>query len=150
MPTHYNGEAEEVRALNAFIRFSRAAESVSARLARSGTTGGLTGSQFGVLESLYHLGPMCQSDIGAKLLKSSGNITMVIDNLEKRDLVCRQRDQDDRRMIIVSLTERGKQLIERIFPSHVAAIVKEMSILTADEQEKLGQLCRKLGKQEID
>jgi MarR family 2-MHQ and catechol resistance regulon transcriptional repressor len=90
---------------------------------------------------------MCQSDIGAKLLKSSGNITLVIDNLEKRDLVRRERDPDDRRMVIVSLTEKGRDLIERIFPGHVAAILAEMSILTAAEQETLGRLCRQLGKQ---
>jgi MarR family 2-MHQ and catechol resistance regulon transcriptional repressor len=108
---------------------------------------GLTVSQFGVLESLYHLGPMCQSDIGAKLLKSSGNITLVIDNLEKRGLVRRERDSDDRRMVIVSLTKKGRELIERIFPGHVAAILEEMSILTPTEQETLGRLCRTLGKQ---
>jgi MarR family 2-MHQ and catechol resistance regulon transcriptional repressor len=42
---------------------------------------------------------MCQSDIGSKLLKSSGNITLVVDNLEKRSLVRRQRDDNDRRMV---------------------------------------------------
>ena len=147
MPTHYTGNSEEVLALNTFIKLTRAAESLSSRLHRRGTMGGLTVSQFGVLESLYHLGSMCQSDIGAKLLKSSGNITLVIDNLEKRGLVRRERDRDDRRMVIVSLTEKGRELIERIFPGHVAAILEELSILTAAEQETLGRLCRKLGKQ---
>ena len=51
----------------------------------------LTISQFGVLEALYHKGPLCQRDIAAKILKSTGNITMVIDNLEKRELVRRER-----------------------------------------------------------
>jgi MarR family 2-MHQ and catechol resistance regulon transcriptional repressor len=147
MPTHYTGTPDEVLALNTFIKLTRAVESLSTRLHRRGTMGSLTVSQFGVLESLHHLGPMCQSEIGAKLLKSSGNITLVIDNLEKRGLVRRERDPDDRRMVIVSLTERGREMIERIFPGHVAAILEEMSILTAAEQETLGRLCRKLGTQ---
>ncbi len=92
IPTHYKGAAEEIPALNTFIKLSRGAESVGTCLSRRGTTGHLPTSQFGVLESLYHLGPMCQSDIGSKLLKSNSNITFVIHNLEKRGLVRRERD----------------------------------------------------------
>ena len=147
MPTHYTGTDQEVLALNAFIKLSRAVESLITRLQRGGTMAKLTLSQFGVLESLYHLGPMSQSDIGIKLLKSSGNMTLVIDNLEKRGLVQRERDTDDRRVVVVSLTPAGQELIARIFPQHVAAIVEQMSVLTAEEQETLGYLCRVLGKQ---
>jgi MarR family 2-MHQ and catechol resistance regulon transcriptional repressor len=99
-----------------------------------------------VLEALYHLGSMCQSDIGAKLLRSGGNITLVIDNLEKRGLVRRQRDSDDRRMVFVSLTDAGRELIAYIFPQHLKSIQQEMEILTPEEQDTLGVLCRKLGK----
>ena len=45
----------------------------------------------------------------------------------------------------VHLTQEGRQLISEIFPSHVAAIVEEMNILTASEQNELGRLCRALG-----
>jgi MarR family 2-MHQ and catechol resistance regulon transcriptional repressor len=73
---------------------------------------------------------------------------MVVDNLEKRGLVERKREIEDRRFITVNLTEKGRRLINEIFPSHVSAIVKEMSILTDVEQEELRRLCRKLGKRE--
>lgn len=146
MPTHYQGTSEEVLALDTFVKLTRAAESLLARLQRCGTQGDLTPSQFGVLESLYHLGPMSHSEIGAKLLKSSGNITLVIDNLERLGLVRRERGTDDRRLVTVSLTAQGRELIGSVFPGHVAAIVREMSALTADEQATLGHLCRKLGK----
>lgn len=147
MPTHYQGSPEEVRALNTFIKLTRCTEALLARLSNCGSLEGLTISQFGVLEALYHLGPMNQSEIGNKLLRSGGNITLVIDNLEKQGLVKRQRDHEDRRMVIVTLTDKGRQLISRIFPQHLRAIVKELSILTPQEQELLGDLCRKLGKQ---
>jgi MarR family 2-MHQ and catechol resistance regulon transcriptional repressor len=148
MPTHYRGTTKEVRALNTFIKFTRAFESMSARLFRCGSLEHLTVSQFGVLESLYHLGPLCLGEIGSKLLKSSGNITLVVDNLEKQGLVKRLRDSDDRRVVNVSLTPAGRQAVEQILPGHVAAIVEEMSVLTPDEQETLGRLCLKLGKRE--
>jgi MarR family 2-MHQ and catechol resistance regulon transcriptional repressor len=148
MPTHYQGTAQEVLALNTFIKLTRANEALLARLQHYGTLGNLTVSQFGVLESLYHLGPMCPGEISTKLLKSGGNITLVIDNLEKQGLVQRERDTHDRRMITVSLTPAGRELISHILPQHIASIVAEMNTLTPAEQETLGYLCRKLGKKE--
>jgi MarR family 2-MHQ and catechol resistance regulon transcriptional repressor len=85
-----------------------------ARLAQSGSIENLTISQFGVLETLYHLGAMCQTEIGSKLLRSGGNITLVIDNLEKQGLVRRQRDTEDRRLVNIHLT---LTLLDRPAPS---------------------------------
>ena len=147
MPTHYQGTPEEILALNAFIKLTRAADSLMARLAQRGTLCDLTPSQFGVLESLYHLGPMCQGEVSAKILRSTGNMTLVLDNLEKRGLVRRERNLDDRRMVTISLTEAGREVISRILPRQIAAIVEEMSVLTPEEQAMLGRVCRKLGKQ---
>ncbi len=146
MPTHYAGSSEEVRALNTWIKFTRAEESVNARIWRRGTIEDLTPTQFAVLEALHHLGPMCQRAIGDKILKSSGNITLVIDNLNKRGFVRRDQDPDDRRMEIVSLTPTGEAVIARIMPQHVAAIVDEMNVLTPEEQETFAGLCVRLGK----
>lgn len=149
MPTHYTGTREEIIALNTFIKLTRATESLNARLAQRNTHPGLTTSQFGVLEVLYHLGPMCQSELGSKLLKSGGNITLVIDNLEKHGLVHRERGIEDRRFITVSLTDAGRALITEVLPGHVQAITEEMSVLSNDELRELGDLCRKLGTAEV-
>ena len=146
MPTHYSGTPEEERALDAFIKLTRATGSVTTRLEQSGSRGTLTESQFGVLETLHHLGPLCQGTLGSKLLKSSGNMTLVIDNLEKQGLVRRERNPEDRRQIFIHLTQAGQALIEEVFPAQLEAIVDEFSVLTADEQEQLGDLLRKLGK----
>lgn len=148
MGTRYQGTPAEVRALDAFIKLVRAADSVSSRIHRHLDASQLTISQFGVLEAIYHLGPLTQRELGAKLLKSGGNMTLVIDNLEKRQLAKRDRQTDDRRCILVHLTEQGRALIEEVFPRHVAAVVQEMGLLSAAEQEELARLCRRLGKQE--
>ncbi len=141
----YRGTRDEVRALNAYVKLMRASESVSARTHRHLSDAGLTVSQFGVLEALYHLGPLSQAELAKKILKSSGNITMVIDNLEKRDLVKRERRQEDRRYYSIRLTPGGKKLIRGIFPRHAGKIVEAMNALTKTEQETLSNLCRKLG-----
>jgi len=131
--------------LNTYTKLMRAAESVTVRVNRHMSAADLTISQFGVLEALYHKGPLCQRDLAAKILKSTGNITMVIDNLEKRHLVRRERDSEDRRYLTVYLTDEGTALIAEVFTAVEAAIVKEMSELSEKEQEQLGILCKKLG-----
>lgn len=146
MPTHYNGTPEEVLALDTFIKLSRATNSFEDRMLSHGTLGKLTISQFGVLEALHHLGPMCQGQLSKKLLRSSGNMTMVVDNLEKSGLVMRVRSAEDRRMISIELTAAGQELIERVLPAHIAVIVAEMSVLTPVEQARLGELLKKLGQ----
>lgn len=145
MGTRYRGTGREVRALNAFIKLMRAAESVSGRVEAPLAQLGLSVSQFGVLDALMHIGPMHQKDLSGKILKSRGNITMVINNLEKRGLVKRVRDAEDRRHYLVKITEKGLRLIGPYFPGHVARIAEEMGVLTPDEQEELGRLCKKLG-----
>lgn len=137
--------AERARALRTFVKLVRASESLAGRLTRGITRAGLTISQFGALEALLHKGPMCQRELGAKLLKSTGNITMVVDHLEQRGLVRRERDTRDRRYVTVHLTDAGRELIQAVFPPHAAAIEREMSVLTAEEQELLGELCRRVG-----
>lgn len=104
MPTHYKGTPEEIRALNTYIKLTKPTDSVTNRLSQGDTQGDLTPTQFGVLESLYHLGSMRLGEISVKVLKSSGNMTLVIDNLEKQGLVRRQRKEEDRRTVLVSLT----------------------------------------------
>jgi MarR family 2-MHQ and catechol resistance regulon transcriptional repressor len=146
MPTHFTGSRAEMRTLDTFIKLTRCTNSILARLAEKQTVGDLTYSQFAVLEALYHLGPLTQGAISSKILKSTSNITTVIDNLERDGLVRRDRDTKDRRVIHVQLTEAGQRKIEVVFPNHVAALVEEFSVLSASEQDTLGDLCKKLGR----
>src|SRR5512138_58847 len=120
MATHYRGSPQERAALDTYIKLMRAADSVTARLDPLMRAAGLTLGQFGTLEALLHLGPLCQRDLGRKLLRSGGNITVVVGNLAQRGLVRRLRQRDDRRFITVSLTEKGRRLISDLFPRHVS------------------------------
>lgn len=145
MGTKYKGTKEETLALNGYIKLSRAAESVNRQINAHLSDYDLTISQFGALEALYHLGPLQSGELGDKILKSSGNMTFVIDNLVKRGLVYRQRREDDRRCIDIHLTEDGRSLIHNIWPNHLTGIVDTMNTLSPDEQTHLAALCRKLG-----
>jgi MarR family 2-MHQ and catechol resistance regulon transcriptional repressor len=145
VPTPQAVDAGERDALSAFVKFMRAYESLRARLEPAITEHGVTTTQFGVLEALSHLGPMNQRRLGEKILTSTGNLTTVLDNLERDGLVERAPVEGDRRQNLVQLTERGKRRIEKIFPQQARAIVRELGVLTRQEQKTLGALCRKLG-----
>lgn len=140
-------KSKERLALSTYVRLMRAADSARNYAARTLAGSGLTLTQFAVLEALYHLGPMSLSDIAGKILTTGGNLTMVVGNLEKRGLAQRQRSPQDRRVLIVVLTAKGKKVIRDLFPEHAAAIVRFSEALTAEEQGQLSELCRKLGKQ---
>jgi MarR family transcriptional regulator, 2-MHQ and catechol-resistance regulon repressor len=145
MATKYRGPENQVRALNAFITLARASEAVAARLQRDLAGKRLTTSQFGVIEALLHLGPLCQGELAGKLLRSGASMTSVVEGLEKRGLVVRQRTEEDKRFVRVALTGKGRRLIQEIFPAHAETVTRLFSLLTEEEQEQLRRLCRKLG-----
>ena len=145
MSNHYQGTPEEILALDTYVKFVRAFDSVKSRLDKQNTIGDLNSSQFGTLEMLYHLGPLNQKDIGQKLLISKSNVVTIIDKLEELSFVKRQRSLEDRRCIFVHLTEEGQEQVEHILPIHVNAITQEMNCISAEEQKTLGRICRKLG-----
>ena len=145
MPSHYRGTPREVRALGAFIKLSRAQDSVNGALNQALVDAGVTPAQLGVLEALLHLGPLSAGDLGRALLRSNPNVSLVVDNLEKGGLVRRERSQEDRRVVRISLSPQGRRLIQRVFPGHARRVADLMGALTADEQDQLGRLCKKLG-----
>ncbi len=146
MPSHFDGTPAERMALDAYIKLMRSTVAVNGRLFPPlHADFGVTPSQLGVLEALSHLGPMPHCALAAKLLVSASNLTTVIDNLERDGLVRRDRDPNDRRVSITSLTPAGESRLAEFFPQHVARLVGTMSALDASEQVELARLCRKLG-----
>jgi len=145
MPTHYQGSEAERRALDTYIKLTRAAEAVNVHVNERLHTSGLTVSQFGVLEALYFRGPMPVGQLAEKILRSSANLTLVVDNLVRRGLVERARRADDRCCVDVSLSAEGRALIAGLMPGHVAGVVNALAALSAEEQLTLAALCRRLG-----
>ncbi len=150
MATNYRGTRREQRALDAFIKLMRASDSVRQRLEPTITKYGITAPQFGVLETLWHLGPMNHATLADKRLVTRGNITSAVDILERDGLVRRKQAKDDHRQSIVSLTQKGRRLVSRIFPDQLAAIMDDLAVLTTAEQELLSSICMKLGRQGND
>jgi MarR family 2-MHQ and catechol resistance regulon transcriptional repressor len=145
MSTHFKGSKRESAALETFIKLTRASDIISSNLQLSLKEYGLSEGQFAALDALYHLGPLTQKDLSRKLLRSGGNITMIVDNLEKNGFARRKRGKDDRRFFMVELTPGGRRKIEATFPAQVELITSMLSILSNSEQKELQKICKKLG-----
>lgn len=134
------------RALRLWIALARCYGTYARAVAFKVHDYGLTTPQFGILEALYHLGPLSLGDLAGKLLVTGGNVTYVMDRLEEQGLVRRERSPLDRRIIQAKLTERGHALMAQVFPGHGAFIEEMSDVLTPGEQEQLRGLLKKLGR----
>jgi MarR family 2-MHQ and catechol resistance regulon transcriptional repressor len=132
-------------ALTMWVKLARASAVLARRTADQIRTFGLTPGQFGVLETLGHKGTLTLGDLCRKSLVSGGNMTVVVDNLERQGLVERMRSPKDRRTIHVHLTHKGRALFQSIFPRHAKYVTDLAAVLSEDEQMRLGALLKKLG-----
>lgn len=107
-------------------------------------THSLTVSQFGVLEALYHLGPMKIGDIIERVLSTSGNMTVVVKNLEANGWIRRTADPEDGRATRIQLTELGADLMKGIFPEHLKDLSANLIQMSETEKGMLVQLFKKL------
>ena len=132
--------------LAAYVKLVRATETVERRIMmHHPLPAGMTLSQFGVLEALLHQAPLTHHEVAEKILKTPGNITGVVDQLEGAGLVARRRCPEDRRRVFLELTEAGASAAASAFRRMREAIRDEMSVLDVNELVELGRLCRKLG-----
>lgn len=133
-------------AMSMWVKLARATDTLASITAKDIDTYGLTVPQFGIIESLGHLGPMKIGEMCSKKLMSGGNITVVIDNLEKQGLVERTKNEIDRRAYVLRLTVKGEEKFKEMFPKHAIFIENAISsTLTEDELHQLSALLKKLG-----
>ena len=137
---------DEERALRVWITLARGYLSFSRAVSGKVAEYGLTTPQFGVLEALYHVGPLSLGELADKLLVTGGNVTYVMDRLEEQGLVRRERSEADRRVVLARLTPEGRRLLADVFPGHAEFVAELCSVLEADEQDELRTLLKKLGK----
>ena len=145
-PSERTWTEEEQRALRLWINLARCYVTFSRAVACKVAEYDLTAPQFGVLEALYHLGPLSLGELAEKLLVTGGNVTYVMDRLEAQDLVARERSGDDRRVVRAHLTTKGRATIDAVFPGHVDFIRGLVDVLDPTDRDTLRSLLKKLGK----
>lgn len=132
-------------ALKLWVVLSRAHAAITDRAAEHVAQYGMTLAEFGVLEALYHKGPLLLGEVQRKLLVSSGGVTYLVDRLERRGFVRRDQCLEDRRARYAVLTDEGTRFVDRVFPHHAAAIQQALAGLEPEEQQVATEMLRKLG-----
>lgn len=133
----------EDKALGAFIGIMRGSNKLEKIVKKDVSCYNLNITEFSVMELLFHQGRQTTQTIKEKILIASSSTTYVIDQLEKKEYVERLINVEDKRITYVSLSEKGSQLMEDIFPLHAKTISDSFAALEDDE---LTQLIKLLGK----
>lgn len=123
----------------------RAKNSFEALIRRDVLSYGLNTSEFGALEALYHKGKLTVQQLTEKVLIANSSMTYVLDNLSERSLISRTKDDKDKRVYTVELTEEGKLFMSEVYPKHYENMTSILSCLTKEEEKTLQTLLKKLG-----
>jgi MarR family transcriptional regulator, 2-MHQ and catechol-resistance regulon repressor len=139
-------EKDSATALKTWIVLARAYLAISRHVTADVARYDLTASEFGILEALYHKGPLLLGDLQKKILVTSGGVTYLVDRLAAKGLVTRESFPGDKRARFAVLTPEGSALIKQIFPGHAKRLARVMGELSPKEQKRLTSMLRTLGK----
>jgi MarR family 2-MHQ and catechol resistance regulon transcriptional repressor len=145
-PKRSRNEKDTATALKAWVVLARAYLAIYKHVAADVARYDLTASEFGILEALFHKGPLLLGDLQKKILVTSGGVTYLVNRLVAKGLVTRESFPGDKRSRFAVLTPEGSALIKQIFPGHAKRIAKVMGELSPKEQKRLTALLRRLGK----
>jgi MarR family transcriptional regulator, organic hydroperoxide resistance regulator len=98
-----------------------------------------------ILANVYRFSGLTQQDLANRMLVGRSNLSMLLPELERRRLVTRVPDKDDRRLRRLSLTPEGRVLTMRALQVQVRVIEQVMEVLSADDCELLGDFMRRIG-----
>ena len=140
------GKHEDI-VLRAHIELSRSLIKIRAKEIVWLAERDLTLPQFGILESLYHLGKLSVGQITKLTLSTPGNMTVIVKNLQSKGLIRILTSDEDRRIKMLEITNEGSEIIKSIFPAHVKNLTAWYDkALDEEELQTLSRLLRKLEK----
>lgn len=130
-----------------WIRFLRFSLQSHKKLEADLDKAGLTPPQFYVLATIGYAGGLPFGEIGAKMMVTVSNLTGIVDRLEEKKLVTRKRDENDRRVVHVVLTDKGTKLYKNTIPTFESSAARIFATLGSPEQKELSALLRKLNQE---
>lgn len=136
--------------LNTFVGLNRTLDHLIKIVKTDVQRYGLNVTEFAVMELLYNKGDQPIQRIGNRVLIASSSITYVVDKLEEKGCVVRQRNEKDKRVTNASLTDKGRSMMDEIFPDHASTLESTFSVLTDEEITVLQTALKKLSAQPIE
>lgn len=144
MATHYGQKA--ALSMKTWMQVFRTYNKIRAKELAYIQSYDLTMHQFQVLEVLYHKGDLNIGSITKLTMSTPGNITVVVKNLKRDGLIVSLQDENDKRASILSITQKGQTIIEKVFPQHAKNFETYFNVLNNEELETLYTLLNKLQK----
>ena len=129
-----------------WVRFLRFSLTSHKKLEDDLSEVGLTPPQFYVLATIGYAGGLPFGEIGAKMMVTVSNLTGIVDRLEEKKIVSRKRDENDRRVVHVVLTEKGTKLYKTAIPLFEKSTAEIFSSLEKPNQKELSAILRKLNQ----
>ena len=134
------------KSMRTVVRLEKASLKITNKTLSYLSQHGLTFNQFKVLEVLYHRGDLNISAITKLTMSTPGNITVVVKNLKRDEWITSIKDPNDNRASILTITQNGKEIIEKVFPEHSKNLYKAMEVLSDEELDTLYKLVNKVYK----
>lgn len=131
---------QEKTVLRLWLLLRRAGDALNLCLDLMYSKYGITNEQSGVLAAIKSRGPLKPSDLASILERSPNSISMLVDRMVKANLVKRTRDRKDRRLVFVTMTDKGRQAIDPAVPEGWQLIHKVLSPLSYDQQRSLADM----------
>lgn len=136
-------EIKENSGVHAHVVFEHASRTIRMNSGDAIKRAGLTSMQFSILDVLYCLGNLTVSAIKAKTLASSGNLTLVLKNMERDGLINRIACPEDKRSYRFSITSKGRAVFESVLPAHRQELEALYGIFSQEEREVLINLLKR-------
>lgn len=130
--------------LRAYIGLSRIKNTIDRDSNRLVKKYGLSLAQFAVMEALFHKGDMCVGEVREVILSSSGTMPVIVRNLKKKSLLLSYKDEEDKRKEMLSLTDKGRDLISEVFPENKEIIEGYFENLSKKEIRDFIKLLQKM------
>lgn len=130
--------------LKILIALHRVVNAVDSKTAKLVKAYGLSLGQFAVLEALYHKGEMTVGQVQKKILSSTGTMPVIIKNLEKRQFISRKEDENDKRKRLLYITDKGRDIISKVFPKNKEIIIEYFKNMEIDEKKEFLRLMKSL------
>lgn len=127
-----------------FLLLMQTSKAIQERIRDDMSQKKLSITEFSVLEVLYYQGKQTIQQIGNRILISSGSMTYVIDKLEQKGIIKRNDCREDRRVIHITLTAEGLELMEKIMPNYQDMADSFFGDLTGDESQLLVSFLNKV------
>ena len=132
------------KSMKTVVRLERAALKINNMTVNYLSKHNLTFNQFKVLEVLYHIGDLNIGSITKLTMSTPGNITVVVKNLNRDGWITSIKDPKDNRASILSITQKGIEIIEQVFPTHASNLTKTLEVLSDEELNTLYDLLNKV------